>query len=201
DAGVSNRMSAVAGKGPINEGWGRSGEASPLTRSATQAAGRDVAVAGLIFVATVWYIALLPHNLGPADESVHLYDAKRLLHGAVMYRDVFNDITPGWMYLMAALFRVFGTDVAVARNAMAVMHGLTAVLVYATCRAVRVRRALAWVPAVAYLVVCQSAWPIASQHWLSTLLATAALLLCALHLRQPARWTFALGVVLGLFVG
>src|SRR5262245_59948233 len=107
---------------------------------------RDAAIVALILIATVSYIALLPHNLGPADESVHLYDAKRLLHGAVMYRDVFNDITPGWMYLMALLFWLCGTSVAVARNAMAVIHGLTAALTHATSRALGVRRGLAWLP-------------------------------------------------------
>jgi hypothetical protein len=179
---------------------GAAGGAARHPRAAAAARWRDGAIAGLIFIVTASYVALLPHNLAPADESVHLYDAKRLLHGAVMYRDVFNDITPGWMYLMALLFGVFGTNVAVARNAMAVMHGITAVLLYATCRALGVRRGLSWVPAVAYLVVCQSAWPVASQHWLSTLFATAALGLCALHLRQPVRWTLAIGIVLGLFV-
>ena len=162
---------------------------------------RDAITAALLLIVTVGYIALLPHNLSAADESVHLYDAKRLLHGQVMYRDVFNDITPGYMYLMALLFWLFGTNVAVARNATAVMHGLAAVCIYSACRAMNVRRGWSWPAALAYLVVCQSAWPIASQHWLSTLLATVLLWLCALHLRQRWRWQLAIGIVLGLFVG
>jgi len=155
----------------------------------------------LLVGVTVAYLALLPRNLGPADESVHLYDAKRLLGGAVMYRDVFNDITPGWMYLMALLFGLFGTTIGVARIGMAVIHGLTAGVVYATCRSLNVSRGWSWPPALAYLVICQSAWPIASQHWLSTFLGAVALWLCALHLRDRGRWSFALGIVLGLFVG
>jgi len=161
----------------------------------------DLVVAAVVFSLTVLYLALLPHNLGPADESVHLYDAKRLLRGGVMYRDVFNDITPGWMYLMALMFWLFGTTVAVARNAMAVLHGFTVVCMYFACRTLGVRRGLSWPMALGYLLICQSAWPIASQHWLSTLLATAVLWLCALHLRDRTRWPLVLGIVLGLFVG
>lgn len=161
----------------------------------------DAVAAAIILIVTVLYISLLPHNLSPADESVHLYDAKRLLGGAVMYRDVFNDITPGYMYLIALLFWLFGTTIAVARTAMAVLHGLSAAFIYATCRAFDVRRGLAWPAALAYLVICQSAWPIASQHWLSTLLSVIVLWLCAMHLRDRRRWSFVLGIVLGLFVG
>src|SRR6516225_8700642 len=87
----------------------------------------DIALVTLILLGTVLYLCMLPHSLGPADESIHLYDAKRLLGGAVMYRDVFNDITPGWMLLMAGLFRLFGVNVTVARTAAAVIHGFAAV--------------------------------------------------------------------------
>ena len=98
---------------------------------------RDTLVAGLFFAGTVLYWTALPHSLGPADESVHLYEAKRVLDGEVLYRDVFNFITPGWFYLMAALFWLFGTSIETARIAMAVIHGATTVLVYFTGRRLR----------------------------------------------------------------
>jgi len=34
------------------------------------------------------------HTVSGCDESVHLYEAKRVLDGEVLYRDVFNFITP-----------------------------------------------------------------------------------------------------------
>lgn len=155
----------------------------------------------LLAVGTVVYLAALPRNLGPADEAIHLYEAKRVLQGDVMYRDVFEIITPGWMYLMALLFRVFGTGMATARIAMAVIHAGTMLMIGVTGRRLGVRPALAWTASFAYLAVCQSAWPIASQHWLSTFLCV--LLLLVLIARDGRGWRslFAAGVVLGLIIG
>ena len=161
----------------------------------------DAVLAGLIFAASVAYLAALPRNLNPADESVHLYEAKRILDGEVLYRDVFNFITPGWFYLMAALFHVFGVSMATARIAMAVMHGLTATLSYLTCRRLGVRRGLSWLPALAYLVIAQSAWPITSQHWVTALLTAALLYVCAGRRRERAAWALWPGIILGLLIG
>ena len=160
----------------------------------------DGLLAAGVLVGTVAYLSALPHNLSPADESVYLYQAKRILAGEVLYRDVFEITTPGWMYLMALLFRLFGTSIETARMAMAVIHALTAVLIYFTCRRIGIRRALSWPPALAYVVVCQPAWPIASQHWLGTCLSVALLLTCSGPARVRASWAVLPGIVVGLLV-
>jgi hypothetical protein len=160
----------------------------------------DALLAGLLFTATVLYWIWLPHSLGPADESVHLYEAKRVLDGEVLYRDVFNFITPGWFYLMASLFWLFGASIETARTAMAVMHGLTMLLIYFSCRRLGIRRGLAWLPPLGYLVICQSAWLIVSQHWVSTLLCAALLFVCAGRTPGRAGWAFRAGLVVGLLI-
>jgi hypothetical protein len=104
------------------------------------------------------------------------------------------------MYFMALLFWLFGASVEVARVASGVIHGLAGVLLLAACRSLGARRSLAWLPALAYLVICQAAWPIASQHWLSTLLAILILWLSAQVLRDRGRWAPLLGVALGLSI-
>lgn len=162
---------------------------------------RDALLIGALFAGTVLYWASLPHSLQPADESVHLYEAKRVLDGEVLYRDVFNFIPPGWFYLMASLFWLFGTSIDTARIAMAVMHGLTTVLIYLTCRRIGIRRGLAWPAALAYVVICQSAWPIVSQHWVSTLLCTALVFACAGRREDRPTWALWAGVILGLLIG
>ncbi len=161
----------------------------------------DLLLAALLFGSTALYVCIQPRNLGPGDESVYLYEAKRVFEGAVLYRDVFEINTPGWLYLMALLFRLFGVDLATARVAAAVLHGLTAVLIYATCRRLAVRRGLSWPPALLYLVLCQSAWPIASQHWLGTFLTALLLLACAGLPGRRARWALWPGVIIGLLIG
>ena len=163
----------------------------------TAADRRDVALAAVVFAVTVAYCAVLPRNLNPADEAVYLYEAKRLLAGQVPYRDFFEITTPGWMLLMAALFRVFGTDLGTARAAAAVIHGAAAAAIVLLCRQLGVRRALSWPAAAAYLVVCVPAWPIASQHWLTTLLMLVVVLVCA---RRARGWSFLAGLFLGLIV-
>jgi hypothetical protein len=174
--------------------------AAEPTRRAQSGRWVEISLVALIFAAAVLYLSLLPRNLDPADESVHLFDAKRLLHGAVMYRDVFNFITPGFMYLMASLFWAFGTDIDTARVSMAVIHGITAVFLYLTCRRMGVRRGWSCLPALTYVAVCQPAWQITSQHWLSTMLSVVALWLCAAPLHRPAS-TLWPGAVIGLMIG
>jgi hypothetical protein len=169
--------------------------------SSTPVGRRDLLLAGLMFTATVLYWIWLPHSLGPADESVHLYEAKRVLDGEVLYRDVFNFITPGWFYLMASLFWLFGTSIETARTAMAVMHGVTMLFVYFSCRRLGIWRGLAWLPPLGYLVICQSAWLIVSQHWVSTLLCAALLFVCAGRVPGRTAWALWAGVVLGLLIG
>lgn len=171
-----------------------------LLHSSARSDWRDALFAGLLFTATVLYWIWLPHSLGPADESVHLYEAKRVLDGEVLYRDVFNFITPGWFYLMASLFWLFGTSIETARTAMAVMHGITVLFVYFTCRRLGIRRGLAWLPPLGYLVICQSLWPIVSQHWVSTMLCAALLFVCARRTAGRAAWAFRAGLVLGLLI-
>jgi hypothetical protein len=161
---------------------------------------KDVALALLIFAGTVAYLASLPRDLGAADEALHLYDAKRVLEGEVIYRDFFTAITPGFMYLMAAVFWLFGTDLATARLAAAVMHGLTAVAIYGSCRALGVQRLLSAATVLVYLVLAPLAWPIASQHWLSTVLCALLLWACVAWQGDSPRWTLLPGVLLGLLL-
>jgi hypothetical protein len=136
----------------------------------------------MLFAGTLAYVAALPPNLGAADEASYLHEATRLLDGEVMYRDVFDFVTPGFQYLMAFLFDLFGTTITTARITAGAIHGLTVLALYATCRRVGVRPWLAGAAGLLHLGLDQPAWPIASQHWLSTLLCTTLL------------WTWSTGV-------
>ena len=160
---------------------------------------RDGVLGVLICAATVLYLAQLPLCLDAPDEAKHLVEAKRILAGEVMYRDIFNLILPGWMYFMAGVFRLFGTTLATARMATAVIHGVTAALIFVACRQLDVRRALGCAAAVAYLVLCQPAFPVASNHWLATALTMVLLVLWLPSGSSPLR-ALAGGVVVGLFV-
>jgi hypothetical protein len=72
--------------------------------------------------------------------------------------------------------------------------------VYVASRRVGVRPSLAVLAPLGYLVLCQSAWPIVSQHWISTLLCALLLMICAGRVPARTRWALWAGVVLGLLL-
>jgi hypothetical protein len=161
--------------------------------------GRDAVLALLVFAAIVAYLVYLPRTLSRADESHFLYEAKRIRDGEVMYRDFFQFVTPGASYIMALLFRVFGTSIQTARVATAALHGLMGVVIFACCRTLGVRWLLAMVPPVAFLALGQSAWQFASWHWFSAFF-TVLVLLAMLRTPWAARPRTAIvpGIAVGL---
>lgn len=161
----------------------------------------DLTTSGALFLVTVLYLSAWPRNLGSSDEGYYLYHAKRMLDGAVLYRDIFDFITPLFTDVLAALFWLFRPDMATARLFNAVLHGAIAVVLYGTCRTIGVRWGLAVAVALAHLAIGQPAWPFVSPHWLSTLL-TSLLLLTSIDRRRARqrRSVVAQGLLLGSLI-
>jgi hypothetical protein len=161
---------------------------------------RDLVLAAASFAAAVMYLSVCPPILMTGDEANYLHEAKRLAQGEVLYRDIFELTTPAWMLLVAGLFRLFGTDIATAKAAMWIMNGLTAGLLFLSCRALGVRRLLSWIIGLVPLALSFPAWPFASQHWLATMLTVLLLLVSLVTGERPARWRLLPGIVLGLLI-
>src|SRR5439155_20789378 len=122
-----------------------------VRRLAWRPAPLDLALcAGLVIGAFV-YLSRWPHDLYGFDEGLFLYEAKRIRDGEVPYRDFFEIVTPGAWYVMALVFRLFGTTMEATRSAMAVVHGLIVAAVFVACRTRSVRVGLAVAAAVAHL--------------------------------------------------
>lgn len=143
---------------------------------------RDIAICMLLFAGTAAYLQAWPQGFNGFDEGVYLYEAKRALHGDVMYRDFFEILTPGSFYAMALLYALFGVSLETARMGMAVVHGLIGVLVYLICRQTGVRSSLALLAALTHLVLAYPMCPIASPHWITSLVT---LVLIAVVLQRP----------------
>lgn len=154
----------------------------PWRDSVRPAARLDIAVALALFLATTLYCASLSYNMYTYDEGFFLYEAKRVLDGQVFYRDIFDIITPGAMYVMAAAYALFGTTMTTARTTMAVLHGLIAVLSFAACRTLAVRRSIAAVVGLAQVAVWFPAFERAAPHWFGTFFCVSLLLFL---LRRP----------------
>ena len=179
-----------------------SADASRAAPSVHAQSAVDVACALLLFAATLVYIWLQPRHLQVGDESYFLYEAKRIRHGEVMYRDIFQFVTPLASYTMAAVFWLFGTTMSAARDAMAVVHAIIGAALYATARRLHVRREFAVSAALAYLAICYPLYAYASWHWFSTLW-TVLLVLSLIDgrwVRNP-RAAALPGLVTGIIIG
>lgn len=151
-----------------------------------------------LFALFAAYVAAFPNHLGDSDEPLILYEATRLQRGAVMYRDVFEIVTPGSQYLFAGAFALFGATLTTARLTMAALQAGIAVLIIVGARRCAAGWPLAIAAGAAHLALAQPTWPYASPHWLSTFLVTLALVIA---LRRPwrdgPRGALLLGAVLG----
>ena len=144
-----------------------------------------------VFTISLFYLCLFRRytSMDP-DEGIILQGAQRIVQGQVLYRDFFSFFTPGSYYLLALLFKVFGSSMLVARTALAVYGAFFSVFTYLLARRVCSR----WVAlAAAYLVTWTCLpWRFMILHnWDSTLWACATVY-CAVWLLQAPRWGWAL---------
>ena len=126
------------------------------------------------------------------DEGIILQGAQRILQGEVLYRDFFSFFTPGSYYLVALLFKVFGSSVLVARTALAVYGSLFSALTYLLARRVCSR----WSAFCAAALVTAISIPyrvLVVHNWDSTLWAYLALY-CALRTLESGHWGWAWGL-------
>lgn len=126
-------------------------------------------------------------------QAIYLEHAERMLHGSVLYRDLFQFNLPGTEYLYYFMFRCFGVRLWVPSLAMLVTATAVTLLVYTLSRMV-LRGAAAFLPALAFLVICQRDSFDGSHHWYSTLLVLLAVYLIG-RKRKPV-WIGIAGALL-----
>jgi len=68
------------------------------------------------------------------DEGLICYGAERVLGGDLPYRDFWTVYGPGQYYLLAGIFKVFGTSLLVARRYCVSVEWIVAILAYAVSR-------------------------------------------------------------------
>ena len=96
--------------------------------------GRTVSL-GLVSVLTSLYaVPLVPLGLNAYDEGLRLYGASQVLAGYLPYYDFFAYYGPAQFYWPAVLFKLFGTEIFVARLGAVVFICVAAIAVFALCR-------------------------------------------------------------------
>lgn len=69
----------------------------------------------LFIVTAIYYLPVINIPLAPYDEAVILVGAEKILNGQIPHRDFSSEYPPGQLYMLAALFKIFGTSVITER--------------------------------------------------------------------------------------
>ena len=156
-------------------------------------------VACLIFVGVAALLLALhgQRMLLTNDEGIVLESAQRMASGGRIYVDFFGYMSPGSYWLQAALFRVFGVSLWVAR--IPVIFGLSlqcALLFWLTARFTSRRAALATLLVFFGFQIADPSFLTAQHRWDSATLSLAGLCLAVAFATRPFHWAFA-GEVVG----
>jgi 4-amino-4-deoxy-L-arabinose transferase-like glycosyltransferase len=77
---------------------------------------REILINCILVVALIcYYLSFLNRGIVEGDEGYYLHNAERILQGQIPYRDFFLQYPPGYFYLLAIGFKLFGTSVLVGK--------------------------------------------------------------------------------------
>lgn len=69
----------------------------------------------LIFFLTLYYLIFINKGIVIYDEGYYAHIAERIVNGQVPYGDFFLQFTPGYFYLLALFYKLFGVSVLIGR--------------------------------------------------------------------------------------
>ncbi len=131
------------------------------------------------FVYLYLNLFLLPgtpiHFLSP-DATNYLFNAQRMHHGQVIYRDFFELTLPGTEVFYFILFKIFGSRAWIPNVTLLVLGLLLTYLMIFISRKV-ISGMAAYLPALLFLVIPFRSQLDATHHWFSTLFVMAAIAL------------------------
>jgi 4-amino-4-deoxy-L-arabinose transferase-like glycosyltransferase len=151
-------------------------------------------MAVLVFLAAATLLLALNGNrfVLTNDEGILLEPARQMAAGARPYVDFFGYMSPGSYWLQAALFRLFGVSLSVAR--IPVIFGLSlqcALLFWLTAGLASCRAALAAAVVFFGFQIADPSFLTAQHRWDSSTLALAGLCLAVAFVERQARWVLA----------
>ena len=155
----------------------------------------SIFVGGFVFLyVNLFYFPCTPIYL-LVDQVTQLFDARQMLDGYVIYKDIFQVTPPGTQVVYLLLFRLFVVRTWIP-NAMLIVLGLSimGLMVVIARKIVSAKTAL--LAAALFLVIPFRSQFDATHHWYSTLTAMAGLAVL-MEARDPWRLAGA-GVLFGL---
>jgi 4-amino-4-deoxy-L-arabinose transferase-like glycosyltransferase len=177
--------------------------AAPQAKTGTW--GRHVAAMFLAALLVRLAALLIPHAIPVGDNALDIYlpSAQRILDG-LGFNDAttreFSAVGPGYSYLLAGLFAVFGQNLFVARAAQALMDAGTAVFVFLLAERLACRRTAvaAFIGYALYPLAIHYTQQINSESLFTFAQAGALWVLCEALRRREARWFVLAGILFGL---
>jgi len=162
--------------------------------------GRSKAASAFLFGSLVFlylHLFILPHTpvFAWGDQSIFLHDARRMLDGDVIYRDFFEFTFPGTPLLYFGLFKVWGPRAWIPDFMLLAMGVGLAWLGTVIAKSV-MKGAVAFLPALLFLVLPFRSILDGTHHWYSVLAVTAALAIL-MDSRSTRRIALA-GILCGL---
>ncbi len=167
------------------------GDSAPLER----------AIPALVFLTSLAYLCLFRHfSTRDLDEGIILQAAERVLRGQIPYRDFFIFYTPGSIYIQAALFKVFGDSLAVARTGIALVGAACSVVTYCLARRVCSRKISLFAAGMTTMVSVTYRFVVV-HNWYSTLFTCLAVY-AAIRLLESGQksWAFLTGSLIALTI-
>jgi 4-amino-4-deoxy-L-arabinose transferase-like glycosyltransferase len=153
----------------------------------------------LLFVLVMAYFFLFVEVLWRiGDEGTLVYGAQLVAQGALPYRDFFEVMGPASFYWLGLFFKLFGTNVIVARAILLFTASFTIILLYWMTRRIY-QGPYEVLPSIFYLIISFPLWPGTNHHWDSNLFALLAVGAFFLWQDRGRWWFLALaGVLAGL---
>ena len=153
-------------------------------------------LAALSFLYCFLFIApFLPIEGNGWDFLLYLAPGQRMYQGEMIYRDVFEFVTPGTALVNFLMFKLFGLRLWIP-NLLALLLGLGLVWLGVVISRKLMRPSLALLPSAVFLVSARAYLSDPTHHWYSVLAAIAAIAVL-LERRTPARIAAA-GFLCGL---
>jgi hypothetical protein len=115
------------------------------------------------------------HFLSP-DATEFLFNARRMQHGQVIYRDIFELTFPGTEVFYLILFKIFGNRAWIPNITLIVIGLVLTYLMISISRKI-ITGVAAYLPALLFLVIPFRSQLDATHHWFSTLFVMAAIAL------------------------
>lgn len=122
-----------------------------------------------------------PIHFLSTDATDFLFNARRMQHGQVIYRDFFELTFPGTEVFYLILFKIFGNRAWIPNVTLLVIGLVLAYLMISISRKI-ISGTAAYLPALLFLVVSFRSQLDATHHWFSTLIVMAAVALLMEHI-------------------